>query len=342
MAVMEVRQTMLMLSGLPGSGKSRIAQGWLLDEGDNPRARINYDDLRIELLGPDFKYNRKDEEIVKKTATLRAEKLIESGYDLVIDNCNLFEGARARWEAMAKRYAMDLIRQDVDTPLNVCIAQDKRREGRARVGRAVIERMALFSGHIDWNDKIRYNRDFIIVDLDGTVADNTARRKRAFGSTVHGTVEVPDVANGNVRVKCPLDGIVMDRKCPECGGKMEFSRWDLFYQGVENDKPIQPIIDLVSLLSQKYDVLFVSGRPTDEAGLGTEQFIDENIKIGYPFRHLFMRGAMDQRPDFVIKKEILDLLPKDRIKYCLDDRDQVVEMWRAEGLTCLQVAEGLF
>jgi hypothetical protein len=56
------------------------------------------------------------------------------------------------------------------------------------------------------------------------------------------------------------------------------------------------------------------------------------------YRHLFMRRAGDSRPDQVIKREILDLIPKDRVAYVLDDRQQVVDMWRAQGLTCLQVA----
>lgn len=30
------------------------------------------------------------------------------------------------------------------------------------------------------------------------------------------------------------------------------------------------------------------------------------------------------------------------VEYVLDDRNQVVDMWRNMGLTCLQVAEGGF
>ena len=55
-----------------------------------------------------------------------------------------------------------------------------------------------------------------------------------------------------------------------------------------------------------------------------------------------MRNSGDRRPDVEVKQEILDYLPKDRIRCVLDDRDQVVDMWRKNGLTCLQVAEGTF
>jgi len=55
-----------------------------------------------------------------------------------------------------------------------------------------------------------------------------------------------------------------------------------------------------------------------------------------------MRQAGDYKPDYEHKKELLDLLPKDRIAFILDDRDQVVNMWRENGLTCLQVDAGAF
>lgn len=64
-------------------------------------------------------------------------------------------------------------------------------------------------------------------------------------------------------------------------------------------------------------------------------------KIDYDY--LFMRKDGDKRKDSIVKKEILKNniygdLEIDEIEFCLDDRQQVVDMWRAEGITCLQVA----
>ena len=86
----------------------------------------------------------------------------------------------------------------------------------------------------------------------------------------------------------------------------------------------------------------MSGRPIDKAGKATEDWLRTHLNPEMPIKHLFMRNSGDFRKDYVIKQEILDLLPKDRIRYVLDDRDQVVEMWRKNGLTCLQVADGRF
>ena len=57
-----------------------------------------------------------------------------------------------------------------------------------------------------------------------------------------------------------------------------------------------------------------------------------------------MRRVGDYRPDVEIKKEMLDRIRKGGFRPCIaiDDRDCVVAMWRAEGLTCLQVAPGDF
>ena len=56
-----------------------------------------------------------------------------------------------------------------------------------------------------------------------------------------------------------------------------------------------------------------------------------------------MRQDGDFRRDDIVKQEILDkYIDKDRVLFVLDDRDQVVDMWRRNGLTCFQVAEGDF
>jgi hypothetical protein len=58
-----------------------------------------------------------------------------------------------------------------------------------------------------------------------------------------------------------------------------------------------------------------------------------------------MRPAKDYRRDAIIKKEIFDreVAGKYYIEFVLDDRDQVVEMWRKERkLTCFQVNYGAF
>ncbi len=62
------------------------------------------------------------------------------------------------------------------------------------------------------------------------------------------------------------------------------------------------------------------------------------------YDELFMRPEGNNEKDSIIKKRIYEDHIKGRfnVDFVLDDRNQVVEMWRELGLTCLQVAEGDF
>lgn len=90
----------------------------------------------------------------------------------------------------------------------------------------------------------------------------------------------------------------------------------------------------------KIDLIILSGRENT----CREETIRWLNKHKIPFTKLLMREAKDYRKDAIIKKEIYDAEIKSNwdITFVLDDRIQVVEMWRAEGLTCLQVAKGDF
>lgn len=343
---MEVTQKCLILSGLPGSGKSRFAQEWTASE--KGRARINWDELRLYMFGPDWRWNKADERKMQDKSNEMFRSFAELGMDIVIDNTNLTPKSRERWETLARAHGMEIEHVQFDTPLATCIERDRQRTGRARVGRAVIERMALFNGFIDFSDREVYPRDFIIVDMDGTVANCDDRRKRAFqGPTIHKRLQ--EGADGGDGGPCPLEKIVTDRYCNACGGSAN-KNWPLFFQGIENDPPITPIIELIARVLDNtgaeygeddgLDVIIVSGRSLDEGGTGTEKWIEKNLP--FPVKHLFMRNAQDYRADDIVKQEILDLLPKERIKWVFDDRQRVVDMWRRNGLTCLQVADGQF
>ena len=59
-----------------------------------------------------------------------------------------------------------------------------------------------------------------------------------------------------------------------------------------------------------------------------------------PFDQLLMRPEYDIRRDDVIKLELFEqYLKSDDIWFVLEDRQICVDMWRAEGLACFQVAK---
>jgi len=95
-----------------------------------------------------------------------------------------------------------------------------------------------------------------------------------------------------------------------------------------------------NIISKQENVLLVSGRE-DKYKEPTLRFLEQN---NVKFTELIMRKSGDNRKDSIIKREIFEnhIKGKYNIDFVLDDRNQVVEMWRSLGLTCLQVADGNF
>ena len=96
------------------------------------------------------------------------------------------------------------------------------------------------------------------------------------------------------------------------GTGLRKKNWYEFYKGVSGDAPKQAIIDLVATLRAKgYIICIVSGRPIRflelEVGKQTVAWLKEN---GVRYDHIFMRQSADKRDDTIVKKEILDRLPK--------------------------------
>jgi hypothetical protein len=89
------------------------------------------------------------------------------------------------------------------------------------------------------------------------------------------------------------------------------------------------------------DLILMSGREDKYRKL-TEDWLHRHGITHY--KAFYMRKTGDFRKDYVVKKELYERYIKGTydVLFVLDDRDQVVKMWRESGLTCLQVAYGNF
>ena len=117
------------------------------------------------------------------------------------------------------------------------------------------------------------------------------------------------------------------------------------YGKVGGDKPNIPIIKLVQALRWDcgYGVIFVSGREDSCRDITVEWLYNNFMQDDWFAYELYMRKTGDWRKDSIIKREIYDAYLADKeIAFVLEDRNQVVQMWRELGLTCLQVADGNF
>lgn len=111
---------------------------------------------------------------------------------------------------------------------------------------------------------------------------------------------------------------------------------------VHTDKPNTPVVDLVKhFIAASYTkIIILSGRE-DKCMKQTTDWLIANIIY---FDQIFMRKTGDNRKDSVVKREIYEEHIKDKyyVQFVLDDRNQVVDMWRELGLLCLQVYYGDF
>jgi hypothetical protein len=90
-------------------------------------------------------------------------------------------------------------------------------------------------------------------------------------------------------------------------------------------------------------ILIASGRGEEDREI-TEMWLRNVAKVEGLYSKLYMRPANDYRSDDIVKGEILDQILVDGFNptMCVDDRNQVVDMWRARGLRCLQCSPGDF
>jgi len=106
------------------------------------------------------------------------------------------------------------------------------------------------------------------------------------------------------------------------------------------DKINKPVKSILDSNEDVKDIIFFSGR-NGKFKDQTRKWLDDH---GYGDCSLYMRAEGDTRKDVLVKKEMYEehIEGKFNVLFVLDDRDQVVNLWRGLGLACFQVAEGNF
>lgn len=146
------------------------------------------------------------------------------------------------------------------------------------------------------------DKKIVCVDVDGTVADISHRR--------HFVATKP-------------------------------KNWKAFNASLHLDTPHADIIWLVQTLKAAGCFIIITSGRGDDTKTETVDWLN---KHNVPFDAIYMRKAKDYRADNIIKQEIHDMIVAVHGKpdLAIDDRNRVVDMWRANGVRCLQVAPGDF
>lgn len=319
-------RTIYVTKGLPGCGKSTWAKELLKKEPTRWK-RFNRDDLRGMI--DDGRFSRENEEYIRSIQDVAIRHALAEGFDVIVDNTHLVPATLKKLHFLAESIGdVKVLEKGFNVSVEECLARNSMREGRARVPDDTIKGMAKGAG-LDRGKKL-VDKEAYYPPRDGfqTVTQDEALPKA---------------------ILCDLDGTLalMGDRSP-----FDASECDV------KDKPNWPVIFCVLAMHlQGVKIVFMSGRDSKDRD-PTIRFIEQWCRIEHmnfgsgvapavseviPYE-LHMRGHADQRKDSIIKSELFEahVANKYNVLFVLDDRNQVVDNWRAMGLTCYQVAPGNF
>lgn len=302
---------LLITRGLQASGKSTWAKEQVRNDIGNT-VRVNKDLLRTMIHNDDF-VKGVTEQVILSARDALIEKFLKQGKRVICDDTNLAAHSVKSAAKLAHKHGAKVTVVDFDVDVEECIKRDKERaiyRGQVSVGEQVIrDTHARYFGH-----------GFPKNPLDQTVKEVTIEPYRPTQGTKKAII------------------VDIDGTCADHDGLR--SPYD--YTKVSLDRPRQAVIETVRLYSDAgYQVIFVSGR-SDICRQDTVNWLDEHVGVDY---HLFMREhARLNEADYIIKLDIFNEYIRDHydVRVVLDDRDQVIKIWRALGLNTYQVNYGEF
>jgi len=251
---------------------------------------------------------------------------IAEGKDVVVDRLNFSKGQRDRYLSLAKANGYSTHITVLHQPYKVCLERCLARQGHETIKDEDNARAALsmFFG--------KYER----------VQDNEADV----------VLRVWPEGDKPVAIICDLDGTLckIDHRLHfvrrEPGVKKD---WKGFFDAMDGDDVNEWCARLLHMMGEKLQIVYCSGRPDDRRRQTRSWLEKRNLfdlcygNLDEQF-HLYMRPRNDSRQDNIVKEIILDfeILTRFTPYFMIDDRKQVVDMWRARGFTCLHCAEGDF
>lgn len=326
----------LILKGLPASGKSTYANQLLANKRDN-WVRFNKDTARLQYFNSEWSKPRENFVVEMRDAAITFAMI--RGYNIIIDDTNFapqheqevrkivdFWNNNTASTSLEPQDKYEVEVKFFNVNVDECVRRNDQRNKKLRAAGLPI----LVRGSIIWDMYNKYVKGnypeleyvkpeeepapvytppkdkpkCILVDLDGTLAHMTTRKGRPFEWHRVGEDALDETVAQIVR-----------------------TYYDLGHSNWADDDP-EP------------KVIILSGRD-GICRSETEQWLSDN-KIRYD--KLLMRKIGDNRKDSITKCEIFEAEIRDnyQVMFVLDDRNQVVEMWRGLGLKVLQVAEGDF
>lgn len=299
----------ILTQGIQGSGKSTWAKKWV-EEDPIHRVRWNNDDCR-RMCGPYSVLER--ESFITSTRHSFIHKAMIDKKDIVIDDMNLNTRTTEYYEKIVKayndqntdKYVLEY-KQFFNISVDECILRDSFRPNP--IGEKIIK------------STYRKYRDYIINQSVNNMYDNLV-------------VNDPKLENAII---CDIDATLsLNLK-----GRPFYGEGCA--EGIADDIVIEPIANILRIMSKNNKILIVTGRE------GTPEIIEATknwlINNNIHYDSIYLRPVKDYSPGAECKKEIYNnyIKGKYNVSFVLEDNKKCVNMWRSEGLICLQPNDGNF
>lgn len=323
--------TLIYTVGCPGCGKTTWAKQFLNDHKNDEFkwVRISRDDIRM--MSFNIEFDVQYESYVSIIEEQMVRSALENGMNVLIDATHIQKKSRNKWLKIARDIGgINIIEHGFDCHLEECIDRNSKRDRKVpehiirnmfeqlrNVGCYKHEIIESIPEHVQEKQTYcSYLPDAVIVDLDGTIADNTWRN-------------VYDASRADEDP--PIEGII---DLVDILRHKYVSDWSNQDEDFNND------------------LIFVTGR-SEKYREQTTKFLQKHIidrfyhyssEYEIPELILHMRQNNDNRPDTQVKREIYLNKIKNvcNVRYVLDDRPSVCRMYRRLGLTVLQLNDKEF
>ena len=113
--------------------------------------------------------------------------------------------------------------------------------------------------------------------------------------------------------------------------------WKSFFEAAHFDPLAESVAALFHMVRMSVPIIVCTGRPEKYRDL-TERWL---ARKGLFVDQVYMRSLEDDgyKSDATVKRELLQKIREDGWEpmFVFEDRDDVTEMWREEGITCFQL-----
>lgn len=314
----------VVLAGPAGCGKSTFAQRHFASDDV-----LSSDDFRALVAGDPG----------DQTATSAAFGLMRHALEermkrrrlTVLDATSVTRRERSRFVGVARRHDVACVAVALDLPLEVC--QQRSTDRRTRpVPPDVVERQhTTFRRHLAGIGDEPFDEVIVVSTQEEFDSIEVDRGPDARAAPPTSTTGLPPA------IIVDLDGTLTSAAWREHLLTGRHRDWPGFFAGMGRDAPVPPLVDLVAWVSTHATVVLLTGRPDDHAKVIRRWLADH----GVVYDHLLMRPGGDRRPDTVVKREIYrrDIAPHHQVRFVIDDRPRVIDMWREEGLYVLTAVD---